>query len=242
LPLIWVGVAALLVIASGVAAFVVTWLLAGADNGGGVKTRVTLRGSLTLDGAPLEARFLGARVIRDGLPAACQAEIPSVSGGRYEIVVMPEDEVHGCGTGGAEILLWTSTGGPIIYAQEMVEWPDEASAVAFDASFSLSDPQGASQPATGFYGEAVDQHGSPVPVGTKIEAYVGDVRCGITSTRSGDEWDGFILYVAGPDSVDGCTNGATLTFRIGGEDAGGTAVHDLNEDRDDDSVLRLSVR
>jgi hypothetical protein len=44
--------------------------------------RVTLHGSLTLDGAPIEARFLGVRVVRDRLAAACQITIPAITQGR----------------------------------------------------------------------------------------------------------------------------------------------------------------
>src|SRR4029079_583363 len=74
----------------------------------GTDQRVTLRGKLTLDGAPLNAQFLGARVTTpDGLAGACQTQIPSVTNGAYEIAVAAEEEVHGCGTAGANVVLWT---------------------------------------------------------------------------------------------------------------------------------------
>jgi hypothetical protein len=41
-------------------------------------TAVTLRGTLTVDGAPLTGTPLGARVMRAGLAAACQTSIPTV--------------------------------------------------------------------------------------------------------------------------------------------------------------------
>src|SRR5689334_20840808 len=60
----------------------------------------TLEGTLTVDGAPLDAKFLGARVLRDGLSAACQDAIPSVTAGQYQIPVTSDALVRGCGAPG----------------------------------------------------------------------------------------------------------------------------------------------
>jgi hypothetical protein len=72
---------------------------------------------------------------------------------------------------------------------------------------------------------------------------VGDVLCGVTSIPYGDDTEGFVLMVAGPDAVQGCDAGEQLTFRIDGEPADGQATNDLREDRrGDDDVLLLSAR
>ena len=47
--------------------------------------------------------------------------------------------------------------------------------------------------------------------------------------RRVDNFDGYMLNVAGPASVPGCTQDATLTFRINGDLAVQTAVNDLGQ-------------
>ena len=61
--------------------------------------------------------------------------------------------------------------------------------------------------------------------GTRIEAFVGGTRCGVASVRRTGSFSGFSLDVVGPDSVPGCTGGATLRFRVGGHPAIDTAVN-----------------
>src|SRR4051812_11300019 len=77
---------------------------------------LTVRGAATLDGAPLDAQFLGAVVRRDQLVTPCQAEIPPVTGGRYEIRVLAQAEGSGCGVPGARVLLWTFANGTKLYS------------------------------------------------------------------------------------------------------------------------------
>jgi hypothetical protein len=64
-----------------------------------------------------------------------------------------------------------------------------------------------------------------MPAGTRVEAYVGATRCAVGSVRYVGSYAGFILDVVGPDSVPGCTRGATLTFRVNGRLALDTAVN-----------------
>jgi hypothetical protein len=190
--------------------------------------RVTLRGTLTLDGAPLVAEFLGVRVTRGGLAAACQYTIPAVTRGGYEIKVVADAEVRGCGAPGAEILLWAYVQDSFIFSNEAVPWPGGGATATFDASFSSKARGGASKPATEFKGHLFDGDGSELPGGTMIEVFVGDVRCGVTSLRYGDEFEGYYtLIVAGPESISGCGKGARLTFRINGKPAVEAALNDL---------------
>lgn len=194
----------------------------------GANEAVRLSGTLTLDGAPLEARFLGARVIRNGLAAACQNTIPAVMTGRYEITVASDAEARGCGAPGAEILLWTFTNDVYFFSNETTPWPGSGGTATFDASFSSAASGGASKPVTEFKGHLFDREGGELPGGTVVEAYAGDVRCGVTSLRHGDQVERFYtLIVAGPEAVAGCDEGATLTFRLDGDPAVETAVNDL---------------
>lgn len=91
---------------------------------------------------------------------------------------------------------------------EALAWPSEGGAAAFDAAFSTADPNGATKPVTEFKGHLFDRDGSPLPSGTVVEAYVGDVRCGLTSLRAG----------------------AQLSFRLDGREASQTAVNNLRGD------------
>ncbi len=208
----------------------------------GADERVTLRGTLTLDGAPLEADFLGVRVTHGGLAPPCQHTIPAVTQGRYEIKVVADAEVRGCGAPEAELLLWAYTKGAFIFSNQTTPWPGSGATATFDASFSFDAREGASKPITEFKGHLLDRDGSRLPGGAVIEAFVGDVLCGVTSLRYGDDFEGYYtLAVAGPQSVSGCAEGAGLTFRIDGKPAAETALNDLgrgSEGRELDLTVR----
>jgi hypothetical protein len=192
----------------------------------GAHDRVVVRGSLTLDGAPFDARFLGAVVRRNGLITPCQSTLPSVEGGRYEITVVADAEQSGCGVQGAEILLWTNVQNQTLYSREAVAWPGNGGTTSFDASFSPSAPNGAAPPRLEVGGEVFERDGRHLPPGTRIEAYVGNTRCGVATVRRTGSFSGYSLDVVGPDSVPGCDRGATLTFRINGRPAANTAVNE----------------
>jgi hypothetical protein len=191
-------------------------------------TGATLRGTLTLDGGALDAEFLGARVVRDGLVAACQNELPDVTDGAYEIEVASDVEVRGCGGPGAQVLLWTYVNDAYYFSTSTIAWPGEGARATFDAAFSSSTPQGAAMPVTEFKGHLWDRENFPLPPETVVEAYAGETLCGLTSLRAGDEVEGYYtLMVAGPLSIAECGEGATLTFRLDGAPVVETAVNDL---------------
>jgi hypothetical protein len=195
-----------------------------ADAVPGARDRVVVRGRLTLDGAPFDARWLGAIVRRAGLVSACQYTLPPVVAGRYETTVLADAESSGCGGPGAEILLWTFARNRILYSRDALRWPATHRAT-FDAGFSTSAPDGRAPPISGFSGEVFRRDGRQMPPGTRVEAYVGATRCAVASVRRVGSFAGFILDVVGPDSVPGCARGATLTFRVNGRPALDTAVN-----------------
>jgi pimeloyl-ACP methyl ester carboxylesterase len=198
-----------------------------ADAVPGARDRALLRGSLSLDGAPLDAQWLGAVVRRDGLITPCQYTLPPVENGRYEITVLADAEASGCGVPGAQVLLWTFARNKMLYSREAVAWPGNGKSPRFDASFSTSAPDGAAPPTLVFSGEVFHPDGRQLPPGTRVEAFVRGTRCGIASTRRTGNFSGYILAVVGPDSVAGCERGATLTFRIDGRAATDTSVNEL---------------
>jgi hypothetical protein len=209
-----------------------------ADTVPGAADRAVLNGHLTLDGAPFDARFLGAIVRRaDGLLAACQYTLPTVEDGSYEITVLGDAEANGCGTSGAEVLLWTFVDGRQLYAQQAAPWPGDGATAAFDGTFSTAAPEGVTSPTSDFVGEVYRQGGDRIPRGARVEAFVGRTRCGIASTRHVGNYGGFILSVVGPGSVPGCDLGAKLTFRVDGERARTTAINTPGAGRTLDLLL-----
>ena len=82
----------------------------------GAVQRVVLNGNLTVDGKPFDSNFLGAIVQRDGLTTPCQYTLPKVQDGRYDITVLADAELSGCGGNGARVVLWTFANGRILAA------------------------------------------------------------------------------------------------------------------------------
>lgn len=209
----------------------------------GADQRATLSGRLLLDGFPLQADFLGVRVVRDGLTAACQNTIPEVVDGRYETSVASDAEVRGCGAPGAELFLWTFVDDTYLFSNKTLPWPGSAAPATFDATFSSATPEGASTPVTEFKGNLFDRDANPLPSGTVVEAYAGDVLCGVTSLRYGDDVERlYTLIVAGPEAVPGCAKGATLSFRLDGVPAQPTAINDLGAGGNQDGELDLTAQ
>lgn len=209
----------------------------------GVDEQASLGGILTLDGALLQADFLGARVVRDGLATACQDNIPAVTDGTYAITVAADAEVRGCGVPGAEVLLWAFVDDHYFFSTETTPWPGADVSASFDATFSSAAPEGASMPGTGFKGRLFDADGAELPGGTVVEAYIGDVLCGVTSLRYGDATEGiYTMMVAGPQSVPGCDIGATITFRVEGIPAAETLTNDPNGEIPDEVNLTQTAR
>jgi len=102
-------------------------------------------------------------------------------------------------------------------------------AVALVAVTGLHSSVGVAQtppPPTRYYG-SVYLNGQPPPIDTVIQAYVGEVLCG--ESRVLDLGDpigvGFFIDVLGESILAGCgTDGATVTFRVGGVPANETST------------------
>ena len=189
--------------------------------------RITLRGTATLDGAPLDAEFLGAVVRRDGMITPCQSGIPGVTGGRYVITVLADRAGRGCGRRGAEVLLWTYAGDTKVYSTTAAPWPSRRKSARFNPEFSIATPNGAAPAVTELSGEVFDRNGERLPPGTRVDAYVGTTRCGVASVRRSEDFVGYVLSVVGPESIGGCTRDAEITFSINARPASETYVNHL---------------
>lgn len=186
---------------------------------------VVVKGRATVDGKPFDARFLGAIVVDDGLSTACQAALPRVRQGRFRIPVLGRRGGAGCGQRGARVVLWTNVDDRQLYSTNTLRWPRHGRRARFAPRFSTSDPRGAAPTTVDFIGDAQRRNGEVMPIGTKIEAFVGSTRCAQSSIRRADDWVGFIMNVAGPDTLPSCAAGATLRFRINGRPAEETILN-----------------
>jgi hypothetical protein len=196
------------------------------DSVPGARRRVALNGRLRLGGKPVDSRFLGAVVRKDGLVTPCQLTLPLVRRGRYEITVVAARESAGCGERGTEIALWTFADGQIVFSKQTRRWPVGTRRARLDFSFAPSRPNGAIGARTEFGGQVFRPNGRQLPGGTRIDAYVGSTRCGVASVRRTGSFTGFSLNVVGPEAISGCTRGGTITFRVNGQRALDTAVNE----------------
>ena len=192
----------------------------------GTGDRLVVRGQATVDGSPFDAPYLGVVVRDGGLATACQADLPPVQGGRFEVGVYAEAESAGCGRPGAEIVLWTYVGDQRLFSSAAVPWPDGAGTATFDAAFSTAAPMGTIKSATELAGEVYDPDHHRLPPGARVEALVGDTLCGVSTTRQNGDFTGFTLSVVGPDSVPGCASNAPIAFRVDGRATDETLSND----------------
>jgi hypothetical protein len=138
---------------------------------------------------------------------------------------MADAEASGCGRPGDKVALWTFAGGKILSSLQALPWPHGGGRRA-DLSFSSATPEGTVAPRAQFAGEVFTPDGRQLPGGTRIDAYVGETLCGITSVRRTGSFSGFSLDVVGPDSVPGCARGGRITFRVDGRPALDSAVNE----------------
>jgi hypothetical protein len=164
-------------------------------------------------------------VLRKGLVTPCQLTLPSVRRGRTSITVLADAEGSGCGRPGARIALWTFAHDRIIFSRETWRWPRHRR-LRIEGSFATARPDASVARRTEFSGSVFRPDGRQLPGGTRIDAYVGATRCGVSSVRRTGSFSGFILSVAGPDSIPGCVRGGTITFRVNGRLALDTAVNE----------------
>jgi hypothetical protein len=198
---------------------------------------VVVRGNATLDGAPFDAEFLGAAVRDHGLITPCQATLPPVQQGRYEIEVLSIASASGCGAPDSEVLFWTFANDTQYFGTAALPWPADGQPANFDIGFATATPEGTAPRMTEFAGEVFEADGRQLPDGTRVEARIGNALCGVASVRTSADFTGFSLAVVGPESIPGCDAGATVTFRVDGRPATTTAINDFRSDPSLDLTL-----
>jgi len=202
-----------------------------ADEAPGADERVTVRGTITLDGDPMAGEVYIVAV-KDGLRRYCSmSRVGARADGRYEVTAASDGEARGCGQPGAQLYVdaFVPSRGRSYWSQHLIDWPKDGTELTFDAT--LTEP-GAYRPNTLFRGEVIDASGESFPVGTVIEAYIGDTLCGVTSLSPtvmalGDPQT-YYLAVVGPESKSGCAGGQPVTFRVNGQRVAQTGVNDFD--------------
>jgi hypothetical protein len=205
----------------------------------GQEARVVVRGDATLDGAPVNSKYVGAVVLDDGLVTPCQVTLPPVRNGKYSVGLYSAAESAGCGAPGTRVALWIFARNRYIYSTNTVAWPAASGPVSLDATYSTTKPQGATPAVAQFQGGAFGPDRRVLPAGTRVEAYVGTTRCGVASVRSTQDFTGYILSVVGPEAIPGCTRGAPIAFRLDGRPATPTDI--VNTPPGLDRTLNLRV-
>jgi pimeloyl-ACP methyl ester carboxylesterase len=201
-----------------------------ADAVAGAADRVTLRGRVTLNGAPPGYAYIWAEVLDGGMRRLCAFEgaAPGADG-RYERVVAGEREVAGCGAPGRAIRLVAAAGREVYVSRETVAWPAEGGSVTLDVDFVEADARRPEDAVTSVYGSVLDAEGRRVAAGARIEAYAGDVLCGVAGLPAAvmafESPDTYEVLLASPDAVPGCERDATITFRVDGKRVDQTVVH-----------------
>ena len=183
----------------------------------GASGRITVSGRITLDGEPLRGAYVGV-MVRTGIIATdCTYSLEPVFDGTYRRIVPGNDELRGCGAPGAKLYVWAIVDGRLLVSQQALDWPLAGSKVTFDVTLSRAGPGGANGPAQAVYGDALDDHGQPLPAGTRIEARAGSAVCaaGDVAPVSRVAYVTYVLIAVTPAPV-GCADGATLRFYIHG--------------------------
>jgi len=168
----------------------------------------------------------------------CQQSLPPVRNGRFGIIVFARSEAIGCGAPGGKILLWTFVQDQILYSSQSVPWHGNGATARFHPRFSIGAPTGGVGSIVEFAGEVFDRRHRRLPPGALVEAYIGQTRCGVATTRRIDNFTGFSIDVVGPDSLPGCEIGGTVTFKVDGRGAVETTVNQPGKG----SSLNLSLR
>ena len=194
----------------------------------GAEQRVTVQGSLTLDGKPMTDGIVWAEVRRDGLRQICSINGDGMRNGTYVRVIAAATEMEGCGGPGSTLAIVALVGGKM-YSTAAEPWPAPGATLTIDGAFVAGD--GVTPDVTPLAGAALDAAGNALAPGTRIEAYIGDSLCGQTTIPRGimqfSNPDAFGLLVAGPDTDPGCAAGGAVAFRINGAPVAASTSNDL---------------
>ncbi|TAK58136.1 MAG: hypothetical protein EPO22_11290 [Dehalococcoidia bacterium] len=187
--------------------------------------RIALSGTITLDGEPLRGAYVGVMVRRGRFATDCTYQLEPVFDGTYRRFVPADAELAGCGAPGAKVYVWAIVDGKTMFSQRALDWPLPGTNVTFDVALLRSDPGGANGPSFAVFGDALDDHGQPLPAGTRIEARAGSAVCaaGEVAPVARVAYVTYVLVGVQPAPA-GCGEGTTLRFYIHGRPSRESAI------------------
>ncbi len=178
---------------------------------------VTVTGRALLDGQPLDADFIGAVVVDDGLVTPCQAVLPAITNGEVSLPVYTAGGAAGCLRDGTQLAVWTYVGEQEIFA-EAIDVRSTRDLGPIELAFSTDHPHADVPPTTGFSGELFDAAGARMTTG-RVEARIADQLCGVASNRNHGSFDGYIIGVLRTDAAGRCPEDGLITFTVDGRRA-----------------------
>lgn len=198
----------------------------------GAEGRLTVSGTLTVDGEPRSDGFLWIDIITEGRHTACTYNNAFLDRGRYTALVATSQELAECGAQGRMLQVMFFEDG-VRYAAPAVPWPTGETVLTVDTTLTQADILADSQVGTFIGGRLLDADSQEAPVGTKVEAYIGDALCASYTVAPVvmifEQGDGYGFPVPPEADAPVCTNGADITFRINGTPVEGSAPHDLTQ-------------
>src|SRR5262249_50999133 len=81
--------------------------------------------------------------------------------------------------------------------------------------FASATPFGAAPKFLALFGQVYRADNERVAPGARVEAFVGNMLCGVASVRGGS-FDGYVMHVVGPDGRMGCRTDGSVSFRVDG--------------------------
>jgi pimeloyl-ACP methyl ester carboxylesterase len=204
---------------------------AAADGVPGAAERVTVRGTVTIDGGLAGPdTFFWMDVSKDGLRQACSFSGDPFVAGRYQLTVAGEGELHGCGAPGTKLRLVVFVRDKQLVSQPL-DWPTGRE-TTLDAAFETAAATDAIV-FTPVFGGVIGSDGKHMPPGTRVEAYAGETLCAAGSVSPVvmpfNDPDSYSLLVPGPAAIAACTKDASLTFRVDGKSVPETSTNDFDQ-------------
>jgi pimeloyl-ACP methyl ester carboxylesterase len=179
--------------------------------------------------------FLRLIVENDGLLADCRLVFKGVdSDSQYAEILATKSEVAGCGEPGVRIFAeklnaCAADDRPMISTNQGI-WPEEGKSLELDLAFSCADLNGVALPFTVVAGDLFASNGDRIWRDAKVEAFIGDALCGVTSlsplARLNDR---YLLLVSGPELRPGCLRDGTIELRVNGKPTRQKTVNSLDE-------------
>jgi hypothetical protein len=160
----------------------------------------------------------------------CSYNNAFLAAGRYATLAAISQEVPGCGAEGRTLQVWYWEDGAR-YAGPSMPWPVGVGDITIDVAVTGADIVADAELGTFVNGALVDADGGELPVGTTVEAFIGEALCAsfVISpvVMIFEQGDAYGFAIPPEDAAPGCIEGEQVSFRVDGEPVEGSLPHDL---------------